>query len=344
MQSSQRTATPLTSRITDSQSLLMPASRRADWLAAAKAGNLEAKQKIAEELGEEATRNVAKSRGHAPLFAESELPHHGPDFPTIDSGGRVHLYEAKGGSSKIKVSYGYPQGTPENGVQYYKKLIDSQSATPKQKVIAQFIMDKASEGKVDAHVVRLEPVQGEPRTMQIIDRDCNKQAEKLAKDFIRERNLAKTVVGKAALPAEKSPTALHGGAKATEDASSAAKSAGKIGKMAAKIGEHAGPIGVAVEVGIRGYSVYEAESEYQAGNISANERGERHAENIGGCVGGTGGAAAGAAAGAIIGAPFGGIGAIPGAVIGGVIGCIGGGIAGDWMGSTAGREIYRTVR
>jgi hypothetical protein len=51
----------------------LPASHRADWLAAAATGDLNAKQRLAEELGEEGTRIIAKARGHTappgPVYA-----------------------------------------------------------------------------------------------------------------------------------------------------------------------------------------------------------------------------------------------------------------------------------
>jgi hypothetical protein len=118
------------------------------------------------------------------------------------------------------------------------------------------------------------------------------------------------------------------------------KTARTVAKSATKVTKVAPGVGIVVEGVVRGYDVYETEKEFQRGEITAHERGARHAENAGGVAGGVGGAAAGAAAGAAIGAPFGGIGAIPGAAIGGIIGGIAGGVAGDAAGTKAGRAIY----
>jgi hypothetical protein len=113
-----------------------------------------------------------------------------------------------------------------------------------------------------------------------------------------------------------------------------------IAKPATKITKAAPVVGFVVEAAIRGRDAYQTEQEYRQGEISAHERGVRHAENAGGMAGGIAGASAGAAAGAAIGAPFGGIGAVPGAAIGAFIGLVGGGIAGDALGSKGGRAIY----
>ncbi|MBI3881693.1 MAG: hypothetical protein HY301_16715 [Verrucomicrobia bacterium] len=322
--------------LVESASVELPASRRDEWLAAGKRGDLFAKQKMAEEIGEDATRIVARMRGHAPLLAESELPHHGPDLPTVDREGVIHIYESKGGNSQLKPSRGYEQGTPENAIQFYRELYQKPTASVRQREVARLILERASEGKVVTHVVRGLHDNGKPTSISVSEaQKCSAQARQLAANHLGEIHYRDELTR--SVSARRIPVVADEAGNAASKASSLRGAAKGLGKVA----KHAGLVGLGVEIGTRGNAIYSAEQDFARGAISENERWEEHAANGGGVAGGVAGAVLGAEVGAAIGAPFGGVGAVPGAAIGGVVGAIGGGFVGDWGGSRAGRWMYR---
>ncbi|NJM55079.1 MAG: hypothetical protein HC841_03415 [Verrucomicrobiae bacterium] len=315
-----RSSRPL-SRV-ESTSTELPASRRVEWLAAGKRGDLYAKQLLAEEIGEEATRIVARERRHAPLLAESELPHHGPDWPTIDDDGVIHVYESKGGSSPLKSSRGHLQGTPENAVEFYYELHNKQTASMQQREVARKILKCASEGKLVSHVVRGLHDNGKPTSISISEEKMiSAQTREVAARYVREIDyfdeLARSV-------------AANRRVEARNAKNSKMKAASK------RLLKAAGPVGFAVEVADRGAEIIETEVEFSNGLISAQARGELHAENAAGAVGGTAGAYAGAKLGAVGGAILG----PPGMVAGGIAGGIAGYVVGDKIGSEIGSYLY----
>lgn len=164
----------------------------------------------------------------------------------------------------------------------------------------------------------------------------SKAAKIQARAALRSNDALPRAVGKEAARATVSGESL----KSHQIHSEVADDVLLAGAKARKLLRAAPVAGVVAEVGYRGYQVYQTEQEFQAGAISAHERGARHAENAGGAVGGVAGAFAGAAVGGAAGAACGGVGAVPGVIFGAIVGGLGGGLGGDMAGSRAGRMIY----
>lgn len=320
-------------------------SNQEKWLKASPQQRIE----IAEEIGEDGARRLARSKGWVPLLEEGKkMFPQGPDQIYRGSEGIVHVVEAKGGGSQLGHAYGYPQGTPEWAVKSAERIVMSQTATDLEKKAAMEVIEAAAKGKMEIHVIRTRHVLGEPGK-PVIEQSvkCTKQASEMARLSLGTiaMQMPKRNPRASVLPS----TSERRVANKVDDTSRAAAKVGKatgkaastFGKAASKAAKIAGPAGLVIEAGVRGSDVIDTERKFQAGEITEEERRVNHAENAGGLVGGVGGAACGAAAGAAIGAPFGGIGAVPGAVIGGVIGGIAGGVVGDTVGGKVGAALAR---
>jgi|GEM_PF-6509920 len=141
------------------------------------------------------------------------------------------------------------------------------------------------------------------------------------------------------------PLITCGKKKAVNAAVQSAGEATKAGTKA-KIVRGAGRVvtvaAVVVEGAVVVNRIIDTEEAYAEGTLSAQERGARHAEAVGGAIGGTlggyAGATAGAAGGAVLGSLAGPAGTVGGGVGGGVVGGMVGGYAGDKVGRMIGRS------
>jgi hypothetical protein len=307
------------------------------------------RKKMAEQIGEDGARRLARSKGWVPLLEEGKktVPQ-GPDHIYRGKNGIVHVVEAKGGSGQLGHAYGYPQGSSEWAVKSAERIVTSRTATELEKKAAKEVLAAAAKGKLEVHVIRTSHTYGEPTKVAFEQTvKCTKQAYQLAASSLEKMARGSATASRSALASSRNlergfASEVKGAARASSQTAkatgTAARTACKIAGKAAKI---AGPAGLVLEVGVRTSDVIETERRFDAGEITAEERRVSHGKNAGGMVGGMAGTAGGAAAGAAIGTPFGGIGAIPGATIGGLVGAIAGGFAGDKVGSTIGGALAR---
>mgnify|MGYP000468806748 CR=1 FL=1 len=287
------------------------ASQRKAWMDA----SLEGRIGLAETLGEEGAEALARKEGWRPLLLRAQKNLRiGPDQIYEAANGKIIVVEAKGGSSPLNSGYGHLQGTPEHAVEGAKRLLQSPSASEGEKAAARKILEAASDGKLEVRVIRTRHVLGKP--MEVVVESIENTAPKTAK-------LAGEYLEQAAQKAVP---------KVADRTLRAAGPAFRYGGRT--LGLAAAPLvvgGVALMEGSH------TERQYQAGEIAAQERGERHASTAGGAVGGLGGMGAGAAVGTLAGPP--------GIIIGGVVGGVGGDAAGRWLAKTAaGKKVGQALQ
>jgi hypothetical protein len=248
--------------------------------------------------------------------------------------GSVVVVEAKGGCSPLCRGYGAEQGTAEWAVKAARETLCNKQASAVEQSTARSVLAAAEQGNLTVEVIRTRHVLGEPvAAIRESSATVSAAEAELAKGILRGgESLAPPVSDGAA-------TAMGGTGVAAKGAAAGSKLA-----TAARV---AGAVGVAADVGIRGYEAYQVEQQFREGRISQAGRVASHAGNAGGFAGGWGGAVAGAkggaAAGGMIGAPFGGVGAPIGGAIGGIIGGIGGYFAGEYVGKTAAERTSRCL-
>lgn len=281
--------------------------------------------RLAEGLGEKGARNWARSQGWKPLLDNSSksVPQ-GPDMVYRAKDGIVHVIEAKGGGAQLGHGYGHPQGSAEWAVKSAERILNGNTATELEKSAAKAVVEAAAKGQLRVHVVRTTHVLGEPTGVVLEQtRTCTESAAKLAQLAM------KRAVAEVKVPA---PVTVEGHPPSIK----APRSSGNALRTVAK---GATVVGLVVDGGLRTAEAVEVERQYEAGEITSQERVESHARNAAGMAGGWGGAAAagkfGAEGGAAIGTFF-----CPGlgTAIGGVLGGLGGGvvgyIGGEWLGES----------
>lgn len=294
--------------------------RQQQWLAATP----NERMRLAEAIGDDGARAMAKAKGYDLIYDGSSrtLPQ-GPDQVYRGKDGRVIVYEAKGGSGQLGHAYGYPQGSTEWAVESAKRVLRSTKASEAEQRAAKEILEAATKGKIDVHVIRTSHVLGEP-TAAVLEQSvrCSDQASRLAQAALH--NIA-TAAG----------TGIDDAARATDDVARAAAEGSTVAKTVSKV---ALPVAVAVDAGLRVSDGVETEQRFAAGEITSQQREVAHARNASGMAGGWAGAWAGAQLGsvgggaagtAVVPGPGTAIGGVVGGVIGGVAGYIGGEMAAE---------------
>lgn len=298
------------------------------------------RQRLAEELGEAGAKRFAAAKGWEPILTNTDKAmRQGFDQVYRSGDGLIHVVEAKGGTSSLGNGYGYRQGTTEWAVKAAEKTLKNHAATEAEKFAAREVLKAAANGKLNVHVVRTPHVLGKPGATVVESMlKTTPEAKMLAKQCLEAAVVRSTGEGAAVATKTVARTTktLEGAAEGT---------AMGLGRTVVK---GAPAVGVAVEVGIRGYGSYQTEMDYANGNITGQQRVENHAGNVGGCVGGVSGAYAGASGGAMVGATAGSVvpvvGTAIGGAVGGIIGGIGGYMCGDYAGEKAGRTAMRWFR
>jgi hypothetical protein len=172
------------------------------WLAASP----QARMRMAEKLGDDGARTLARQRGLQPIFdgLDRTIPQ-GPDQVYRASNGRIVVYEAKGGSSVLSLAYGHAQGSPEWAVKSAERLLNSSQTSQLEKAAARQIIEAAASRNLDVHMVRTKHTLGLPTsTVAEAEAATTEPARKLAKQL-----LASLPQGSKASPGAKVP----GGAK-----------------------------------------------------------------------------------------------------------------------------------
>lgn len=309
------------------------------WLAALP----EQRIKLAENIGEEGARAMAKKQGLKPLMdgLGKTLPQ-GPDQIYQATDGTIHVFEAKGGSSQTIQAYGHLQGTPEWAVKSAERVIRSSKASAAEKQAAHAVLDAAAKGKLQVQVIRTTHVLGEP-TATIVERSvkCTDQATKLAQIAIED--LAKA----AAKATESTGASIKAGTTVTDDATrvgadlaggaaQAGKSASKLATVTKGASKVAVPIAFGFDAWFRFQHGEQTEQQFANGEINQQQREIEHAKNVAGMAGGWGGALVGAKVGGAGGAAAGScVAPGPGTAIGYAAGAVAGGIGGYFGGEAA---------
>jgi hypothetical protein len=295
-------------------------ARQQAWLKA----TVDQRVKIAEQLGDEGARAFAKAKGWSPVFdGTARGAVQGPDqvYRAID--GAVHVIEAKGGSGQLGRAYGYTQGSSEWAVESAKRVLRNPAASEAERGGAALVLEAAAKGNLQVHVVRTSHVLGEA-TAAVLEQTAKStdEAVRLAASGLDGlgRNAAQIV---------------DDVARVSDDAARPASTGGTVLRATAKV---AVPVAVAVDGGLRIRDGLETERQFQAGEISEQEREVAHARNAAGMAGGWGGALVGAKLGAVGGGAAGSaVAPGPGTAVGGVVGGIAGGVAG-YIGGEAAAE------
>lgn len=295
-------------------------ARQQAWLKA----SVHQRVKLAEQLGDEGARAFAKAKGWSPVFdGTARGVVQGPDQVYRAADGAVHVIEAKGGSGQLGRAYGHAQGSSEWAVESAKRVLRNPAASDAERRGAALVLEAASKGNLRVHVVRTSHVLGEP-TAAVLEQTAKgtDEAARLAASGLDDlgRNSAQIV---------------DDVARASDDAALAASTGGTVLRTTAKA---AVPVAIVVDGGLRISDGLQTERQFQAGEISEQEREAAHAKNAAGMAGGWGGALVGAKVGAVGGGAAGSaVAPGPGTAVGGVVGGIAGGVAG-YIGGEAAAE------
>lgn len=306
-----------------------PTARQRQWLAATP----QERVRLAEALGEEGARKMARSKGYQTLYdgLKKTLPQ-GPDQVYQAADGRVVVYEAKGGSGQLGHAYGYPQGSPEWAVESAKRVLHSAKARPAERAAAQKILEAAAEGRLEVHVIRTRHILGVP-TVAVLEQAAKSsdKVSRVAREALDElsRSVA-GVVDDVSRTAQVADDALR---SADDVARASANTSSAVLKTVSTV---AVPVALTVDTGVRVSDALKTEQKFAAGKISIQQREVTHAQNAAGMFGGWAGAWAGAEAGTAAGG-LAGSAVAPGlgTAIGGAVGGITGGIAGYFCGEHA---------
>lgn len=237
--------------------------------------------RLIEALGEEGSRAFAQKKGWTPIYDGVErFIAQGPDqvYSAADDIG--HVIESKGGGSPLGRGYGHVQGSPEWAVESAKSVLRNPRASAAERKAAEFVIQKAAQGKLQVHVVRTSHVLGEPTAAVL---------ERTTLSTIESSRLARAALDEAAAA---SATVVDDVGRVVNDvARSTATTGNTVLKTAAKV---ALPVAVAVDAGLRVSDGIETERKFAAGEITVQQREVEHATNAAGMAGGWGGAAGGA--------------------------------------------------
>jgi hypothetical protein len=303
------------SSLTAPESIGVATERQQAWLAA----SVQDRVKLAEGIGEEGARAMAREKGYEMVFdGLGRLLPQGPDQVYRGRDGWVITVEAKGGTGELGRAYGFTQGTPEWAVESAKRVLRSGRASTAERAAAEEVLRAASRGRLDVQVIRTRHILGEP-VAAVLERSSlvTDQAVALA----REALLDLERVGAGA--ARQSGQAVDDIARtvaATSEAGEACilSKALPAASMALLVG------GALADASLRGYEAYDVEKQYQRGEIDDRERVIAHARNGAGMAGGWCGALALGSQGAAWGSVLGPGGAAVGGIVGGVGGYLGG--------------------
>lgn len=304
-------------------------TRQRQWLAATP----QERVRLAEALGEDGARKMARSKGFETLYdgLKKALPQ-GPDQVYQARDGRVIVYEAKGGSGQLGYAYGYLQGSPEWAVESAKRVLRSTKGGPAERAAAQKILEAAAEGRLEVHVIRTKHILGEP-TVSVLEQSTksSNKVSRMAREALDE--LSRSVAGVVDDVAQRARLADD----ALRSAHDVARASGNTSNAVLKtVSTVAVPVALTVGAGTRVSDALKTERQFAAGKISIQQREVAHAQNAAGMVGGWAGAWAGAEAGTAAGG-LAGSSVAPGlgTAIGGAVGGIAGGIAGYICGENA---------
>ena len=239
-------------------------------------GDITAKQKISEKIGEQAGVRWAKQRGMNIILnpLQTTWPF-GNDLVAKDhSTGKIYAIELKGGEARAQTFRGYLQGTHGYAVETAKDTL-SKNAPPNVKNAAAEILKAARQGKLEAGILSQKHVLGKLNKPPIFKAGVDKAiGKKLAYNFLHKSKSAqfhlnrtnfvkKTTVNQVVSKPSQSHNIVANGLKTT---------AKNIAKLAP-------PVLILTEGGFRGVEAYNVEKHYKDGKISNSVRKKLHVEN-----------------------------------------------------------------
>jgi len=213
-----------------------------EWEEASRSGNIAAKRRIAEKIGEEGAKRYAAEQGWKPLLSHADkgIPQ-GLDQVYRGSGGTIYVLEAKGGNSPLGNAYGHRQGTIEWTLESATRTLNSNRATEKEKQAARVVLDAARRGKLGVGVVRTPHDRGIPGSL-------------ILESMIRADK--KTVSGL------RVPTTVQ-----------------ITGKAASTTSRLLGRSVPAIGIGLIAYDTYSTEYRYRVGELDSDIRTGKHVTN-----------------------------------------------------------------
>lgn len=141
---------------------LKVADRRDAYIKLAKAGDINGKARLVEEIGIDGAQGYASTVGYQPLHRGPPRRGMGFDLPPFRDGNRIVVVEAKGGSSPLKMYRGQTQGTIEYTKEVAEWTLRSPVTSAEEKKAAEEVLKAAKEGRLYVEVVQTEHVQGKP--------------------------------------------------------------------------------------------------------------------------------------------------------------------------------------
>lgn len=157
---------------------------RADWLAS----SLYERTLLAERIGEQGRARFAAERGWRKLVGwQGRGIAQGPDAVYWDPySGQVRVFEAKGGTSPLKTTYGTLQGTNRNAIRSAARVLKSARATRAERVAAARVILAAQKGRLKTGVVRTGHVLGRPDVPQLEGRWNTSRVAQEARELERQ--------------------------------------------------------------------------------------------------------------------------------------------------------------
>ena len=163
------------------------------WLAS----SLSQRQDLAEIIGVKGAASFAAEKGYVPVMSVTDkVTLHGPDGIYYASDRTLIVIEAKGGTSPINKSYGYPQGTAENAVAGAKRMLEQEGIPIKERIAYETVIKEAARGNLRIETVRTPHVLGEPGLPKLEKVNfCTTEAAEIAKVASKELSAAEVAIG-----------------------------------------------------------------------------------------------------------------------------------------------------
>lgn len=305
----------------------------------AKGKGLEA---VVADLDNHRLQAVGDSRRVVVLAAEG-LPHEPADLHVVDSrtGTVLERIQAKFGPDGVLTALDDPKYsgmkilTTEDSLKSLKlDLLKAKTTAARRGTALDFRWSRLEEalesGRVMSSTCSGAPLPEAEHVIQTVKRVLRRQWDHML-------NLRSTAQATKSLTQKLASTG-------SETAEAAGEAAGRVSRIAGKLAKAAPVAGVAIEVTVNGKQVYDTEAAYRRGELTNEQRTDRHLQTGAKAVGGAAGAWAGGKAGAVAGAAAGAIAGPIGAAAGGAVGAVGGAVAGAFGGEWIATSALHVIR
>ena len=160
---------------------------------------------IAQIIGEEGVEQYASTRRLRQLLGpRSRSFPRGPDSVYWNRvSGKVQVFEAKGGTSQPKRTFGSLQGTNRNTIRSAKGILHSRGAVMSEKLQAARVIKAAQSGHLETGIIRTPHLPGTPLTPRLIGNidkgHVAKEAHLIQREVIRRNPGLRTIFFKAGM-------------------------------------------------------------------------------------------------------------------------------------------------